>query len=595
MREIARRAGRIESTGLPDSAAETAKIMLVDDDPRTIDLVQFQLEEMGYRNFVACTDAADALRLLARENPDVLLLDLVMPKVSGLEILARVRYSYEPGHLPVIILTVVDDAHTKIKALELGATDFLNKPVNFFELGPRVRNALMVKAYHDQLKRHADELESQVLLKTASLRESHAALERTNLVLRRSCEAAEAATRAKSEFLANVSHELRTPLTAIIGFTEELLCETGRAAPSAEFSELLEVVLRNGEHLLQIVSDILDVARIEKGRLPVERVTCAPGAILADVVRLLKPMAQTQGLELVAEAAGIVPETISSDPTRLRQILTNLLNNAIKFTERGSVRVVWQLLDAEGSTPKLQFEVVDTGVGIAPEEVAEIFKPFARARAANGDKFGGTGLGLAISKYLTEELGGQIQVKSRPGVGSTFRFTVDTGPLPAFPGRARQDAVLPQQTVPSQTGRDPTLDGPLSIRVLLAEDSLDTQRLIRRLLERAGAEVTSVADGRAAFREATEAGRRGKPFDLLLTDIQMPVVDGHQLAMRLRGDGYRGPIIALTANAMAGEREKCLASGCNDYLTKPIDRDRLLSMMARYSSDRLVLGPSRGT
>jgi signal transduction histidine kinase len=508
-----------------------------------------------------------------------------MPEASGLEILSKVRRSEQFVHLPVIILTVLDNVQTKIKALELGATDFLNKPVDFVELAPRIRNALVFKAYHDQLKQRSEELQRQVELKTARLKESHAALLRANLVLRRSCEAAESAARAKNEFLANVSHELRTPLTAIIGFTETLLADDQDAALPPPSVEMLEIVLRNSKHLLQVVNDVLDIARVERGQLPIERVECAPEAILAEVARLLRPAAGAKGIDLVVETAQPLPQTILSDPMRLRQILINLIGNAVKFTEQGSVRVVTQLLEGDGFEPMLQVEVIDTGIGIDREQLTEIFKPFTQVRTPQGDKFSGTGLGLTICKYLARELGGQIQVESEPAMGSTFRVTIAAGPRHPRQPETEDGAATARQEAPAQARPSAALPLRLSGRILVAEDAPDNQRLIRLVLEKAGAEVTTASDGRAALEAAVNAWRRGAPFDVILTDIQMPVLDGYELVERLRGRDYRRPIVALTANATAEERRQCLAAGCDAYLSKPIDRGRLLSLLAEYLSD----------
>jgi signal transduction histidine kinase len=313
-----------------------------------------------------------------------------------------------------------------VRAFDLGATDFLNKPVNFMELAPRIRNALTIKRYHDQLQRHADELQRQVELKTASLQESHAELQRTNLVLRRACEAAEAATRVKSGFLANISHEIRTPLTAIIGFSEELIVDAGTFPPEA--LEVLQIILRNGRQLLQIVDDVLDVSQIDRGRLPIRPAECSPRTILAEVVQLLRPSAFRKELELTVEVARSVPDTILTDPKRLRQILLNLVNNAVQYTDRGSVHVDLRAIGEPARDPRLQFTVADSGKGIDPQLLSEIFKPFTRVRANEDDCGGGTGLGLTICKHLVKELGGDIVVSSRPGVGSTFRFTVAACP-----------------------------------------------------------------------------------------------------------------------------------------------------------------------
>lgn len=573
--------------------SDTAKVLIVDDDPVTVDFVRKQLGALGYRHFVTCSDSRQAMELVAREKPDVILLDILMPQVSGLEILQRIRASDETAHLPVIILTVLDDMETRVKALELGATDFVGKPINFVELAPRVRNALIVKAHHDQLKRYAQDLERQVDLQTARLRQSHAELQKANMVLRQSCEVAQAATRAKSEFLAKISHEIRTPLTAILGFAEELLADAEREQMPGERTEMLRAIWRNGRVLLEIVNDILDVARIEKGQLRIHRTACSPSAVLSEVVRLMKPLAEAKRLDLQVESVGPIPATIHSDPIRLQQILTNLVSNAIKFTERGFVRVVMSLQGADSPNPLLQFEVIDTGSGIESDQILEIFKPFVQGEGTGPQPAPGAGLGLTISRYLVEQLGGTIQVESEPGKGSVFRVTVDTGPLP------KGSSVLDENTgrqrdseTESQRAAASPLPEPLSTslrqalrdcRVLVAEDCPDNQRFIVRVLQKAGAEVVTVFDGQAAWQKALEAQDRGEPFDIVLTDIQMPRIDGYDLARRLREAGYSGRIIALTANAMPGEREKCLAAGCDDYLSKPIRREELIALVVQHA------------
>lgn len=570
-----------ESIGLAISPALTATVMIVDDDPVTTELVQGQLSTLGFQNLLVSTDPRQTFDFLTDHRPDLLLLDIVMPGIDGLEILARLRATGQWTHLPVIILTAVDDLDTRIRALELGATDFLNKPVNFVELACRIRNALLAGTYQAALKHQAEELQRQVALQTASLKESYAALERANVLLQQSCDAAQASTRAKNRFLANVSHEIRTPLTAIIGFTEELL-DNAEFPPAA--AEMLQTIRRNGEHLLEIVNDVLDMAKIEKGSISIDRVPCSPMATLADVVRWIEPRAAAKGLELLVERDGPVPEIISTDPVRLKQILANLLGNAVKFTRQGSVRVVVRLLEPacgasrnEASpSPLLEFEVIDTGVGIESDQFEEIFKPFSQGRSSAAADSGGTGLGLTISKHLAEELGGRIQVESRPGMGSTFRVTIATGPLDRVQPAA--DPFVGPHVPPAETEPPYNLSG---CRVLLAEDSADNQRLIRLILEKAGASVIVAGDGEAAYTIALEHWRRGEAFDVVLTDIQMPRLTGYELAGKLRAQGYTGRILALTANAMTGEREKCVAAGCDDYLSKPINRRALLAALCR--------------
>ncbi len=395
--------------------------------------------------------------------------------------------------------------------------------------------------------------------------------------LRAAKEAAEAANRVKSEFLANMSHEIRTPMTAILGFSEVLL-------PSMTDRDQLEAVAtikRNGEYLLNLINDILDLSKIEAGKLEAERIQCSPCQVLSEVVSLMRPRAIAKDLSLEIEYDQPIPESIQSDPTRLRQILINLIGNAVKFTEVGGVRVVARLVDADSDEPKMQFQVVDSGIGMTEEQIARLFNPFTQLDASATRKHGGTGLGLTISKRLAETLGGSVTVTSTPGKGSAFTVTVTTGPLrgvrllddPTEAQVSRAPAKMPNQFAAR-----------LDCRVLLAEDGPDNQRLIAFLLKRAGAEVAVAENGQLACDLARAAQDEGTPFDVILMDMQMPVMDGYDATGKLRKLGYAGPIIALTAHAMNADRDKCLDAGCNDYVTKPIDHKKLISVVAQYAS-----------
>ncbi|MFQ5461940.1 MAG: response regulator [Phycisphaerae bacterium] len=382
---------------------------------------------------------------------------------------------------------------------------------------------------------------------------------------------------AKSEFLANMSHEIRTPMTAILGFAENLL---DSSRPESERVNCVHTIRRNGEHLLGLINDILDLSKIEAGKMTIEHVACHPCQIIADVVSLMRVRADAKGLSLKFEYTGAIPGTIQCDPTRLRQILINLTGNAIKFTEQGCVRLVTELVERNGE-PHLQFDVVDTGVGLTEAQMGKLFNAFGQADTSTTRKFGGTGLGLAISKRFAELLGGDITVAATEvGVGSTFRVTVATGSLsgvkmlddPMSATVLTDDATAGSRAIPSN------LDG---LRILLAEDGPDNQRLISFVLKKAGADVTVVENGKLALDAALAARDDGKPFDVILMDMQMPVMDGYEATGCLRLQGYHRPIIALTAHAMAGDREKCIRAGCDDYASKPIDRAVLLKQIGK--------------
>ena len=404
-----------------------------------------------------------------------------------------------------------------------------------------------------------------------------ASLHRAQAAADDACKAALAADRAKSEFLANMSHEIRTPLTAILGFTEELIDEGSRAVNAAGVDPALLTVKRNSQHLLAVVNDILDLSRIEAGKFTVEDVACEPMRIVSDVVALLRPRAVEKQLRLETRLRGPIPAEIRSDPTRLLQILVNLTGNAIKFTEHGGITLRLELLPATPTSGSLlAFDVVDTGVGLAPDEQTRIFEAFAQADASLTRRHGGTGLGLTISRALSRLLGGELTVESAPGRGSVFRAAVATGPLEGVRMLDVPDALEAHtQRAPVEPESPPER---LTGRVLLAEDGADNQALISLVLRRAGLEVEVACDGQIAVETVVAAEERGEPFDLIVMDMQMPLMTGYEATAALRRDGYDLPILALTAQAMAGDREKCLAAGCNEYLSKPIDRERLVTL-----------------
>ncbi len=402
---------------------------------------------------------------------------------------------------------------------------------------------------------------------------------------------AEQATRFKSEFLANMSHEIRTPMTAIRGFTE-LLAEAGPELEPETRAEYLHTIRRNSDHLLAIINDILDLSKIEAKRMSVELIETAPEQILFDVASLMQVKARERGVRYQVVRATPLPAVIHSDPVRLRQILVNLVGNAIKFTEKGEVTVLVSLDRADRDRPVIRFEVKDTGIGMTPDQAGRIFRAFTQADASTTRKFGGTGLGLRISQGLATLLGGDIQFSSVFGEGSRFTLTLPTGPIDGVKLIAPADAgkVLTEND-PKVSAPTPEL-GPLleGTRVYFVEDGLDNQRLIRFHLERAGAVVTVFENGRDCLCALTEDGtvdgslRTEPPCDLVLTDMQMPEMDGYTLARQLRRAGWSGPIIALTAHAMDGVQQRCLDAGCNDYASKPIDRLQLLRTCAQWAS-----------
>ncbi len=457
--------------------------------------------------------------------------------------------------------TELRESQTRVRQLQ-AEHDTLKRTHN-----DTVTSVLQEREEHLQEKRrHIAQLELEVMKRSAALQEALARAEHAN--------------RAKSDFLANMSHEIRTPMTAILGFSESLL---DASVSESERAELVRTIQRNGQHLLELINDILDLSKIEAGRLEAETVACSPGRIVADVAMLLRGKAETKRLSLELAFIGPIPETINTDPTRLRQILFNLMGNAIKFTEVGCVRVEVRLI--RGTTDLIEFSVIDSGIGISSEGIERLFQPFTQADTSTTRRFGGTGLGLTISRRLATLLGGTLTVKSAIGQGSTFSVSVATGDLNGVKllESPRESDFAPKSTAPSAAAptRAATAKPLAERRILVAEDGPDNQRLITFILRKYGATVEIAENGLIAVEKAQAARSTARPFDVILMDMQMPELDGYGATSTLRRAGYRGPIIALTANAMAGDREKCLDAGCDDFATKPIDRAALLATIEK--------------
>ncbi len=541
----------------------------------------------------------------------VAFVDMLMP--GGWDGVETVQALWqEDPELQVVICTAYRESTWGDVQRRLPPSDcllLLQKPFDRFEV-LQLASALAHKARLERRgRREREELERLVAARTADLSAANRALREQMLEFRRaeneSRAAAEelraaheeleqlhaqaqVATLARDEFLANMSHEIRTPMSAILGYADLLrepsLSEEVRL-------EHIEVIARNGRHLLRLLGDILDLSTLESGRLRVERRPCSPAALVDDLVSRLRPLAAEKGLSLELGADGPVPLAIRTDPARLRKLLEHLVGNAIRFTSRGGVRVSLRL---EAGAPEeealLSIDVQDTGEGIEPGQAEELFQPFRQGDGSPARRHGGAGLGLALARGLARKLGGDVVVSSAPGRGSRFSASVAAGSLAGVPLLDTLETAL---AVASEQDGEPPADLERALagrRILLAEDARDNQLLLACYLSKAGAEVSIASEGSRALSMAVVALSRGLPYHVIVTDMHMPGIDGYELARRLRRDGYLSPILALTAQALEGDRERCLAAGCDDYLSKPVDRRRLVATCARLAARGAGLG-----
>ncbi len=516
---------------------QTVKLLIVDDDEDDFLLTRELLGEIDQDYQLDWASSFDeGLKLLSQSSHDLCLMDYKLGAQDGIALLREAQDVGFTG--PIILLTGVHREEVDIQALEAGAVDYLVKAdLSAEQLARSIRYAL---ARSDVERERVERLK------------------------------AEAENRSKSEFLAHLSHELRTPLSAILGFTELLINKIADIESLAH----LHIVHRNGKHLLGLLNDVLDLSKIEAGKLELEKQTICLSSFLCDIYFLMRGAAIDKNLELRIEAPQPLPIDIVTDPMRLRQILLNLIGNAIKFTEEGDVVLRIERI-TEDSVEKISFTVKDSGIGIAQDVMELIFEPFVQSKDTYAHPRAGTGLGLTISKMLVARLGGNICVRSEVGKGSEFSFSIDPGDISLI------DSVLLTLNF-DMVGEKATVVPQFRGRVLVVDDLRDIRLLIGHFVALTGLEVMYAVNGEDAIRLINSEAAHNRHFDLVLMDIHMPVMGGHEAAKKLRQASFEKPLIALTAAHMKGDMDKCFESGFSFYLGKPVDQSRLYECLTRY-------------
>ena len=521
---------------------EKPKILLVDDRIENLISLEMILGDFDAK-LIRATSGMEALRKTLHDEFALAILDVQMPGMDGYETLALMRKRRKTKHLPVIFVSAIhqSDLHI-IKGIETGAVDFIPKPI--------IPEILIgkVKVFLDIYKQ---KLDLEQLLKQ---------LEINNKELEKQKIKAEEATRVKAMFLANMSHEIRTPLNGIIGISKIL----EESDLKKNQKELTRIITTSGENLLNIINDILDFSKIESGQIQIEKIEFNLSNVITAIVKLLKFNADKRGIDLVVKTDENIPDTLIGDPFRLNQIITNLVNNAIKFTEKGGVKIDISIIKSEESNIELIFKIIDTGIGISKIGMTKLFKEFSQTESSTTRKYGGTGLGLAICNNLVSLMDGKIGVNSETGIGSEFWFKLTFGYL-----EKEKEEIKTKE-----------VDIPPDIKILYAEDNPVNQRVTQLLLQKIGIKCEIADNGRKAYEMFQENN-----YDLILMDMQMPELDGVESTKKIREFEETNKverqvyIVAVTANAFSEDKLKCFEAGMNDFISKPFQTAGLIKII----------------
>lgn len=520
------------------------KVLVVDDNPNTLSLLFDALEEAQFKVLIA-EDGKSVLKRIKYLKPDIILLDVMMPEMDGFETCQHLKANEYSKNIPIIFMTALTETVDKVKGFEIGAVDYITKPIQIDEVLVRLKTHLTIHNLQNQLIQQNEEL-------------------------KKSKQLAESANHAKSAFLANMSHELRTPLNGILGYAQLLKREK-----TVKNEQGLDIIQRSGEHLLTLINDILDLSKIEAGKLEINPDKLHLSNFLSDIAFLFQMRATQKAIEFVYEAVSDLPNLVYADEKRLRQILLNLISNAIKFTKQGQVR-----LTVKYQAARFHFEIEDSGAGIAADELDDIFSPFKQV-GKQSKQIEGTGLGLAITKTLIEMMNGKLEVTSKLGVGSKFWFSI--------PLETCEQEDISVVKVAQPIGFKPKVT---DFKVLIVDDRFDSRIILTRILMSLGFKVLEANNGEQALIKANEFNP-----DVIIMDMKMPIMDGLESTRQLRKQTKfeNIPIIIMSANVFEDQQQAALDSGCNAFVEKPININNFLALLGKLCSLEWIYQTSETT